>query len=84
MIEGRSKCPLILKTHDKIFAADEYSRDVKDSFQKIKEAIFIAQQRQKAAANKHRKPLTFKENDWVLLKFPKARLRFTSGKNRQG
>ena len=24
--------------------------------------------------------MTFKEHDWVLLKFPKARLRFTSGK----
>ena len=46
----------------------------------IKDAISIAQGRQKAAANKHRKPLTLKENDWVLLKFPKARLRQMMGK----
>ncbi|MCO5549888.1 hypothetical protein L7F22_003362 [Adiantum nelumboides] len=42
VIEGRSKSPLLLKVHGKIFAADEYSRDLKESFQKIKEAISIA------------------------------------------
>ncbi|MCO5550680.1 hypothetical protein L7F22_004170 [Adiantum nelumboides] len=84
VIEGRPKSPLLLKVHGKIFAADEYSRDLKESFQKIKEAISIAQQKQKAAANKHRRALAFKENDWVLLKFPKARLRYTTGKNPTG
>ncbi|MCO5597012.1 hypothetical protein L7F22_051085 [Adiantum nelumboides] len=84
VIEGRPKSPLLLKVHGKIFAADEYSRDLKESFQKIKEAISIAQQKQKAAANKHRRALAFKENDWVLLKFPKARLRHTTGKNPTG
>ncbi|MCO5564532.1 hypothetical protein L7F22_018194 [Adiantum nelumboides] len=84
VIEGRSKSPLLLTVHGKIFAADEYSRDLKESFQKIKEAISISQQKQKAATNKHRRALAFKENDWVLLKFPKARLRHTSGKNPTG
>ncbi|MCO5598989.1 hypothetical protein L7F22_053088 [Adiantum nelumboides] len=84
VIEGRSKSPLLLKVHGKIFAADEYSRDLKESFQKIKEAISIAQQKQKAATNKHRRALAFKENDWVLLKFPKARLRHTTGKKPTG
>ncbi|MCO5573047.1 hypothetical protein L7F22_026812 [Adiantum nelumboides] len=84
VIEGRSKSPLLLKVHGKIFAADEYSRDLKESFQKIKEAISISQQKQKAAANKHKRALAFKENDWVLLKFPKARLRHTLGKNPTG
>ncbi|MCO5592257.1 hypothetical protein L7F22_046255 [Adiantum nelumboides] len=84
VIEGRSKSPLLLKVHGKIFAAAEYNRDLKESFQKIKEAISIAQQKQKAAANKHRRALAFKENDWVLLKFPKARLRQTTGKNPTG
>ena len=78
MVEGKPKCPLILKTNDKIFAADEYSRDLKDSFQKIKDAIAKAEERQKVAANKHRKALTLNENDWVLLEFPKARIRFSS------
>ncbi|MCO5549863.1 hypothetical protein L7F22_003337 [Adiantum nelumboides] len=84
VIEGRSKSPLLLKVHGKIFVADEYSRDLKESFQKIKEAISIARQKQKAAANKHRRALAFKENDWVLLKFPNARLRHTTGKNPTG
>ncbi|MCO5601661.1 hypothetical protein L7F22_055784 [Adiantum nelumboides] len=73
-----------IEEHKKIFATDEYSRDLKESFQKIKEAISIAQQKQKAAANKHRRALAFKENDWVLLKFPKARLRHTTGKTPTG
>ncbi|MCO5558213.1 hypothetical protein L7F22_011792 [Adiantum nelumboides] len=81
VIEGRSKSPLLPKVHGKIFAADEYSRDLKESFQKIKDAISISQQKQKAAANKHRRASAFKENDWVSLKFPKARLRHMSGKN---
>ena len=42
------------------------------------------QRKQKAVADKHRRALTFKENEWVLLKFPKARLSFTSGKGGQG
>ncbi|MCO5588021.1 hypothetical protein L7F22_041975 [Adiantum nelumboides] len=84
VIEGRPKSPLLLKVPGKIFTADEYSRDLKESFQKIKEAISIAQQKQKATANKHRRALAFKENDWVLLKFPKARLRHTTGKNPTG
>ncbi|MCO5609285.1 hypothetical protein L7F22_063511 [Adiantum nelumboides] len=71
VIEGRPKSPLLLKVHGKIFAADEYSRDLKESFQKT-------------AANKHRRALAFKENDWILLKFPKARLRHTTGKNPMG
>ncbi|MCO5585893.1 hypothetical protein L7F22_039827 [Adiantum nelumboides] len=84
VIEGRAKVPPILKMHGKIFAADEYSRDLRDSFAKIKEAISIAQQKHKAAADKHRRPVHFSTNDWVLLKFPKARLRHTTGKSWHG
>ncbi|MCO5569514.1 hypothetical protein L7F22_023227 [Adiantum nelumboides] len=84
VIEGRSKVPPILKMHGKIFAANEYSRDLHDSFAKIKEAISIAQQKHKAAADKHRRPVHFSTNDWVLLKFPKARLRHTTGKSWHG
>ncbi|MCO5566900.1 hypothetical protein L7F22_020583 [Adiantum nelumboides] len=84
VIEGRSKVPPILKMHGKIFTADEYSRDLHNSFAKIKEAISIAQQKHKAAANKHRRPVHFSTNDWVLLKFPKARLRHTTGKSWHG
>ena len=59
-------------------------RDVRDAFQKIKEALQRAQEKQKQAADKHRRRLDLKENDWVLLRFPKARLRHTTGKNWQG
>ncbi|MCO5608021.1 hypothetical protein L7F22_062224 [Adiantum nelumboides] len=83
VIEGRSKVPPILKMHGKIFAADEYSRDLRDSFAKIKEALYCTTKAQ-TAADKHRQPVHFSTNDWVLLKFPKARLRHTTGKSWHG
>ena len=61
--------------HQNIFVADEYVRDLQMSFEKIRDAIRITQQKQKSAIDKHRRSLDFKEDDWVLLKFPKARLR---------
>ena len=39
VIEGKPKPPLMLKIKNNIFAADEYVRDIEESFQKIKEAI---------------------------------------------
>ena len=84
VIEGRPKLPLIVKYLGNVFAADEYTRDLKESFEKIKESIPIAQQKQKQAVDKHRQQLVFKEDDWVLLKFPKARLSLTTGKRKQG
>ena len=73
-----------MKPHDKIFAADEYVRDISVAFEKIKEAISRAQDKHKRDADKHRRSLAFIEDDWVLLKFSKARLSHTTGKNRQG
>ncbi|MCO5565008.1 hypothetical protein L7F22_018678 [Adiantum nelumboides] len=84
VIEGRLRLPLILKPHEKIFAADEEVRDIRVAFDKIKESIQSAQQTYKRAADKHRKPLQFKEGDWVLLRFTKARLNMTTGKNWKG
>ena len=43
VIEGKPKPPLMLKTKHNIFVADEYVRDIKESFQKIKEAISASQ-----------------------------------------
>ena len=63
VIEGRPKIPPILRTHEQIFAADEYVRDVRSSFQKIKEALKRAQEKQKLAAGKHKGHLNLKEND---------------------
>ncbi|MCO5553453.1 hypothetical protein L7F22_006974 [Adiantum nelumboides] len=84
VIEGRPRLPLILKPHEKIFAADEEVRDIRVAFDKIKESIKYAQQKYKRAADKHRKSLQFKDDDWVLLRFTKAQLKTTTGKNWKG
>jgi len=39
VIESKPKPPLMLKMKHNIFVADEYVRDIQESFQKIKEAI---------------------------------------------
>ena len=72
------------KMKHNIFATNEYVRDIKESFQKIKEAITTSQHKQKRAIDKHIGPLEFNVDDWVLLKFSKAQLRFTTGKDWQG
>ena len=84
IIEGRPKFPPILRMHQNIFASDEYVRDLQTSFEKIKDAIKITHLKQKIAADKHRRSLEFKVDGWVLLKFPKARLRQTTGKDWEG
>ena len=60
IIEGRPKIPPILQTHEQIFEVDEYVRDVRSAFQKIKEALKQAQEKQKLAADKHRWHLNLK------------------------
>ncbi|MCO5593253.1 hypothetical protein L7F22_047260 [Adiantum nelumboides] len=60
---------------------DEEVRDIRVAFDKIKESIQYAQQKYKRAADKHRKPVQFKDGDWILLRFTKARLKTTTGKN---
>ncbi|MCO5609612.1 hypothetical protein L7F22_063842 [Adiantum nelumboides] len=67
-----------------ICQVDEEVRDIRVAFAKIKKSIESAQQTYKRAADKHRKPLQFKEGDWVLLRFTKARLNMTTGKNWKG
>ena len=39
IVGGRSKVPPLLRTHDKIFTADEYVYDLQSAFQKVKDAI---------------------------------------------
>ena len=39
VMEGKPEPPLMLKIKHNIFDADEYVRDIKESFQKMKEAI---------------------------------------------
>ena len=45
VIKGRPKFLLIVKPHEEIFVANEYSKDLKESFQKIKEAKSIVQRK---------------------------------------
>ena len=42
-IERRPKLPLIVKYMGNVFAVDQYTRDLKECFDKIKESISIAQ-----------------------------------------
>ncbi|MCO5571372.1 hypothetical protein L7F22_025110 [Adiantum nelumboides] len=65
---------------------DDYKSDTDFAqiYEQVKEALQRAQVKQKEAADKHRRHLDLKEDDWMLLKFPKARLQHTTGKDRQG
>ncbi|MCO5551159.1 hypothetical protein L7F22_004656 [Adiantum nelumboides] len=74
IVEGAMKVPLFLSTKDKIFEEDEYTRDLDTAFAKVRETLKKSQERQKKAVDRHRRDLKLKENDWVLLRFAKARL----------
>ncbi|MCO5578808.1 hypothetical protein L7F22_032655 [Adiantum nelumboides] len=74
------KVPPFLSTKDKIFEADEYTRDLDTAFAKVCETLHKSQERENKAADRHRRDLKLKENDWVLLHFEKARLRKKRGK----
>ncbi|MCO5581250.1 hypothetical protein L7F22_035128 [Adiantum nelumboides] len=76
------KVPPFRSTKDKIFEADEYTRDLDTAFAKVRETLQKSQEGQKKAADRHRRDLKLKENDWVLLRFEKARLRKKKAKER--
>ncbi|MCO5571653.1 hypothetical protein L7F22_025400 [Adiantum nelumboides] len=82
IVEGGKKVPPILHTKDKIFEADRYVEGWQEAYKKVKYALEKTQAKQKRAADSHRRELLFKENDWVLLRFEKARLRKRKGKER--
>ncbi|MCO5600675.1 hypothetical protein L7F22_054790 [Adiantum nelumboides] len=67
---------------NKILEASEYTRDLDTAFAKVRETLQKSQERQKKAADRHRRDLKLKENDWVLLRFEKARLRKKKGKEK--
>ena len=68
----------ILRTNDKVFAADDFIDDYSTTMKKVKDAIKIAQEKQEKFANKHRRHITFQEGDYVLLKFNKKRIKTSS------
>ena len=63
IVEGKPKLPLTVKYLGNVFAADEYSRDLFESFQKVEDAISISQHKQKLAIDEYRQALVFEEND---------------------
>ncbi|MCO5559393.1 hypothetical protein L7F22_012992 [Adiantum nelumboides] len=74
IVEGVRKVPPFLSTKDKILEANEYTRDLDTDFAKVRETLQKSQEWQKKAADRHRRDSKLKENDWVLLRFDKARL----------
>ncbi|MCO5611605.1 hypothetical protein L7F22_065859 [Adiantum nelumboides] len=82
IVEGAMKVPPFLSTKDKIFEANEYTRDLDTAFAKVRKTLQKSQERQKKAADRHRRDSKLKENDWVLLRFEKARLRKKKRKER--
>ncbi|MCO5601551.1 hypothetical protein L7F22_055674 [Adiantum nelumboides] len=80
IVEGVRKVPPFLSTKDKILEANQYTRDLDTDFAKVRETLQKSQERQKKAADLHRHDSKLKENDWVLLRFDKARLRQKKGK----
>ena len=43
IVEGRPKLPLVVKYLSNVFAADEYSKGLIESFQRVKDHISIVQ-----------------------------------------
>ncbi|MCO5582524.1 hypothetical protein L7F22_036422 [Adiantum nelumboides] len=79
-IVGARKPPPMVKVMDDVFEAHKFVEDLDLAYQQIQQAIQKAQEKQKKTADKHRRRLHFREGDWVLLRFEKARLRKQKGK----
>ncbi|MCO5548519.1 hypothetical protein L7F22_001979 [Adiantum nelumboides] len=82
IVEGARKPPPMVKVIDDVFEADKFVEDLDLANQQVQEAIQKAQEKQKKATDKHRHQLHFREGDWVLPRFDKARLRKQKGKDK--
>ncbi|MCO5563317.1 hypothetical protein L7F22_016957 [Adiantum nelumboides] len=67
---------------DDVFETDKFVEDLDLAYQQVQQAIQKSQEKQKKAANKHRRRLHFRDSDWVLLRFEKARIRKQKGKEK--
>ncbi|MCO5555239.1 hypothetical protein L7F22_008783 [Adiantum nelumboides] len=72
VIYGKPHLPPIFLTKDKIFAADEFVRDIEAAYSQVRRAITRSREKQKKAADKHRRRLDLQLGQYVLLKFLKA------------
>ncbi|MCO5548427.1 hypothetical protein L7F22_001883 [Adiantum nelumboides] len=74
--------PPILLTKEKIFAAEEFVRDIDTAYTQVQRSIFRTQEKQKREADKHRSQLDLKLGQYVMLKFNKVRLKKIVGKGK--
>ncbi|MCO5577740.1 hypothetical protein L7F22_031572 [Adiantum nelumboides] len=82
IVGGAQNPPPMVKVMDDFFEADKFAEDLDLAYQQVQQAILKAQEKQKKAADKHRCRLHYREGDWVLLQFEKARLRKQKGKKK--
>ncbi|MCO5579855.1 hypothetical protein L7F22_033717 [Adiantum nelumboides] len=82
IVEGAQKPPPMVKVLDDVFEADKFVEDLDLAYQQVQQASQKAQEKRKKAPDKHRRRLHFREGDWVLLQFEKARLRKQKGKEK--
>ena len=78
IMQGKVIAPPIIRTKDKIFAADEFALDLKSAMNQVRATIRATQERQKKQADKRRRHLAFEKGQYVLLKFDKSRLKQSS------
>ena len=71
-----------MHTKDKIFEADKFVENLDVTYQKVKLALQKSQDKQKRAADHHRRELVFQVGDHVLLRFQKARPKIRKSKDR--
>ncbi|MCO5596549.1 hypothetical protein L7F22_050614 [Adiantum nelumboides] len=72
----------MVKVMDDVFEADQFVEDLDLAYQQVQQAIQNAQEKHKKYADKHECRLHFREGDWVLLRFEKARLRKQKGEEK--
>ncbi|MCO5570806.1 hypothetical protein L7F22_024534 [Adiantum nelumboides] len=82
IIVGSRKPPPMVKVMDNVFEADKFVEDLDLAYQQVQQTIQKAQKKHKKTADKHRRRLHFREGDWVLLRFEKARIRKQKGKDK--
>ncbi|MCO5574990.1 hypothetical protein L7F22_028787 [Adiantum nelumboides] len=65
VVEGARKPPPMVKVMDDVFEADKFVEDLDLACQQVQQTIQKAQEKQKKAADKHRRRLHFSEGDWI-------------------
>ncbi|MCO5605622.1 hypothetical protein L7F22_059805 [Adiantum nelumboides] len=65
IVEGARKPPPMVKVMDDAFEADKFVEYLDLPYQQVQQAIQKAQEKQKKAADKHRRRLHFREGDWI-------------------